>query len=80
MPKNVQIRDLDDETYAVLRRRAAAEDLSLAQYLRRELGRWASQPTMAELLDEADRWRERTGGVSREALDAALEDMRADRK
>lgn len=76
----MQIRDLDDTTYAVLRRRAAAEDLSLAQYLRRELGRWASQPTMAEWLAEADEWRERVGGVGPEAIKAAMEDVRADRK
>ena len=50
MSKNVQIRDLDDKIYAVLRRRAAAEDLSLTQYLRRELGRLASQPTMAPMV------------------------------
>ncbi|MBA2307969.1 MAG: hypothetical protein H0W01_01365 [Pseudonocardiales bacterium] len=79
MPKNVQIRDLDDETYAVLRRRAADEDLSLTQYLRRELSKWASQPTMEELLAESDRWRDRGGGVSREALDAAIDEMRATR-
>jgi plasmid stability protein len=30
-PKNVQIRNLDDATYEELRRRAAAEDLSLTQ-------------------------------------------------
>ena len=31
MPENVRIRDLDDATYDTLRRRAAAEDLSLAR-------------------------------------------------
>jgi len=80
MPKNVQIRAVDDQTYAVLRTRAAAEDLSLTQYLKRELDRLASTPTMAEFLDRADRRRERLGGgVSREAFEAALEEARGDR-
>ncbi|HEY6424972.1 MAG TPA: hypothetical protein VIY28_17375 [Pseudonocardiaceae bacterium] len=79
MSKTVQIRNLDDDVHAVLRQRAAAEGLSLTQYLKRELTRQASSPTMAEWLAEADSWREHTGGVSREALDAAIQDMRADR-
>lgn len=79
MARTVQIRDLNDETYEVLRSRAAARDLSLTQYLRRELDRLASAPTMADWLDDADRWRARHGGVSRDALDGAVEEMRADR-
>lgn len=80
MPKNVQIRNLDDATYEVLRKRAASEDLSLTQYLRRELDRLAAARTMADLLAEADLWRARHGGVSREAMDEAIEDMRASRR
>ena len=80
MPKNVQIRDLNDEVYAVLRGRAGAADLSLTQYLKQELSRLARTPTMAELLDRADRRRARGGGVSRVAVEAAFEDDRADRR
>ena len=80
MAKNVQIRNLDDATYEVLRRRAAAEDLSLTQYLRRELARLAGTPTMDEVLARADRRRERGGGVSRDDLLAALESDRDDRR
>lgn len=80
MPKNVQIRNLDDATYESLRRRAAADNLSLAQYLRRELNRLATTRTMAEILDEADARRARHGGVSREAMEEAIEDMRASRR
>lgn len=81
MPKNVQIRDVSDETYAVLRTRAAADGLSLAQFLRRELDRMADRPTMAELLERADRRRERLGGgVTRAALMAALEEDRQDKR
>ncbi|WP_219413129.1 FitA-like ribbon-helix-helix domain-containing protein [Pseudonocardia nigra] len=79
MPKNVQIRNLDDATYERLRARAKAGDLSLSQYLRHELQHLASVPTMAEWLDSADRRRAEHGGVSREDLDRAVAEMRADR-
>jgi plasmid stability protein len=52
MPKTIQIRDVDDETYRVLRSRAAAEGLSLTAYLKRELDRMAG-PTMGEWIDRA---------------------------
>ena len=78
MPKNVQIRNLDDAIYEKLRSRARASDLSLTQYLRRELEHLASVPTMAEWLAEADQWRVEHG-VSREALDEAMAEVRAGR-
>jgi antitoxin FitA len=78
--KTVQIRDLDDETYAVLRRRAAEQRVSLSHYLRHELDRLARTRTMAELLDEADALRARLGGVSREAIVEALHEGRAERE
>lgn len=49
----VQIRNLDDEAYAVLKRRAAASGRSLQEYLRLELERQAARPTLAEVLDQA---------------------------
>ncbi|MDN5748667.1 MAG: hypothetical protein L0H64_09185 [Pseudonocardia sp.] len=79
MPKNVQIRNLDDTTYETLRARAEAEDISLTQYLRRELDHLASVPSMTEWLAEGDRWRARYGGVSREAREQAFDDLRAER-
>ncbi len=81
VPKNVQIRNVDDATYEKLRSRAAAADLSLTQYLRRELNRLVEpqQPTMAEWLDRAEELRRRHGGVSGEVLATALEEARAER-
>lgn len=79
MPKNVQIRNVDDATYETLRARATAADLSLTQYLRRELDHLASVPSTAEWLDRADEFRRRTGGVSAEAVRAALDESRAER-
>lgn len=80
MAKTVQIRELDDDVYTILRTRAAAEDLSLSQYLRRELTRVASAPTMAELLERADRRRARGGGATAGAVAEAIEADRADRR
>lgn len=65
MGKAVQIRDVDDHTYRVLRTRAAAEGMSLTTYLRRELERLASAPTMAEWLSRAT---DRTWGVDGEEI------------
>ncbi len=81
MPKNVQIRNVDDATYEVLRQRAAEKDLSLTQYLRRELVRLAEprQQTMAEWLDRVDRSRHRYGGVSGKDVEAAFDEARAER-
>ena len=50
MPKAVQIRDVPDDAIAVLRTRAAAAGMSMSEYLRSELVRLASAPTMDEWL------------------------------
>jgi hypothetical protein len=51
MPKTVQIRDIDDEVYAALQRRAAEDGLSVPELLRREATRLAQRPSMKEWLD-----------------------------
>ena len=50
---SVQIKDVPDETHAVLRRRAAAAHQSLQEYLRSWLIAEASGPTVEEVLDRA---------------------------
>jgi hypothetical protein len=80
VPKNVQIRNLDDATYEKLRARARADGLSLSQYLRRELDHLADLATMAEVLERTDRWRAEGGGIPGEVLAAAHEADRADRR
>ncbi|HEY2766397.1 MAG TPA: hypothetical protein VGJ13_20655 [Pseudonocardiaceae bacterium] len=50
------------------------------KYLKQELSRLARTPTMAELLERADRRRARNGGASRAAVEAAFADDRADRR
>jgi plasmid stability protein len=80
VPKNVQIRNLDDATYEKLRARARADGMSLSQYLRRQLDHLADLATMAEILDRADTSRARGGGIPGEVLTAAHEADRAERR
>lgn len=50
---SVQIKDVPEETHAVLRRRAAAAHQSLQEYLRARLIEEASRPTVDEVLARA---------------------------
>jgi hypothetical protein len=54
MPKTVQIRDIDDEIYAALVRRAAEDGITVPELLRREAARLAARPSVAQ-------WLARTG-------------------
>ncbi|WP_067433530.1 FitA-like ribbon-helix-helix domain-containing protein [Nocardioides jensenii] len=49
----VQIRNLDDDAYAVLKGRAAASGRSLQEFLRLMLERQAAEPTVDEALAAA---------------------------
>ena len=51
MSKMVQIRNMPDDMHRVLKARAAAQGVSLADYLLRELRKSAEVPTMAEMLE-----------------------------
>lgn len=73
MPKTVQIRDIADDIYAALVRRAAEEGITVPELLRREAARLAARPSIsawlartgrrpstvstAEVLDNLDEWR-----------------------
>ncbi len=72
MGHTIQIRDVSDNAYTVMRTRAAAEGLSLSGYLRRQIESSASKPTMAELLDRADRRRARGGHTDGNAIAEAI--------
>jgi plasmid stability protein len=50
MPKTIQIRDIDDEVYSGLRRRAAEEGVSVPELLRAEATRIAARPSIASWL------------------------------
>lgn len=47
----VQIRDLPDDVHRTLKARAAARGVSLSEYLRIELTRSATRPTVDELVE-----------------------------
>lgn len=71
---SVQIKDVPEETHAVLRRRAAASHKSLQEYLLSKLVDEASRPTLEEVLDRAGG---RSGGQV--SLKAAARTLRAER-
>jgi plasmid stability protein len=50
MVKAVQIRNVPEDVHRVLRVRAAAEGLSLSEYLLKEVTRMAGSPTVADLM------------------------------
>lgn len=55
MPKTIQIRDVPDEDYAALVRRAAEAGITVPELLRQEVARLAARPTMKEWLDRTRR-------------------------
>ena len=73
MPRTVQIRDIDDETYAALARRAASAGTSVPELLRREAARFATRPTVEEWLATT---RRRPSTVTRDEILAALDEVR----
>lgn len=73
MPKTIQIRDVDDEVYAALSRRAAEAGISVPDLLRREAARLASRPTVEEWLA---RTRRRPSGIARSDVIEALDELR----
>ena len=73
MPKTVQIRDLDDDVYAGLARRAAEAGISVPELLRIEAGRLAARPTVKEWLARTGR---RSSALGRADIGAALDQQR----
>jgi hypothetical protein len=73
VPKTIQIRDVDDEVYAALSRRAAEAGLTVPDLLRREAARLASRPTMEEWLS---RTRRRPSDITRAQILEALDSFR----
>ena len=69
----MQIRDLDDEVYAGLARRAAESGVSVPELLRAEATRLAARPTLAAWLT---RTRRRQTGIDRAEVHAALDEQR----
>lgn len=75
MPKTVQIRDISDEVYAALVRRAAEEGITVPELLRREAARLAARPSVAEWLR---RTRRRSAEVTGPEVVRALDELRGE--
>jgi plasmid stability protein len=73
VPKTIQIRDLDDDVYAALRRRAAEAGLTVPDLLRREAARLAARPTVEEWLA---RTRRRPTDITTAEVIEALDEVR----
>lgn len=73
MPKTVQIRDLDDDVYAALARRAAEAGVSVPELLRSEAARLAARPSVETWLE---RTRRRSSPIEGREIRAALDEQR----
>lgn len=73
MPKTVQIRDIDDEVYAALVRRAAEVGITVPDLLRREAARMASRPSVEQWLA---RTRRRPSDIDRDEVIEAFDELR----
>ncbi|HUA73172.1 MAG TPA: hypothetical protein VL988_00280 [Solirubrobacteraceae bacterium] len=74
--KTIQIRNVPDEVHRTLRTRAAAADVSLSDFVLRELERVADRPPIAEVLQRAQ---SHPGGASSRDVIAALDAIRRER-
>jgi hypothetical protein len=75
MPKTIQIRDIDDEIYAGLVRRAGEEGITVPELLRREAARLAARPSVAQWLA---RTRRRPSAVSTADVLATIDEWRGE--
>jgi antitoxin FitA len=77
VPKTIQIRDVDDEVYAGLRRRAAEEGVSVPELLRAEAKRIAERPSITAWLAST---RRRSSEVGASDVLGALDELRDARR
>lgn len=74
MSKMIQIRDVPDEVHRTLKVRAAAEGLSLSDYIKRDLEELAKQATIEDVFASA-----RARGSSGITTEEIVTDIRASR-
>jgi hypothetical protein len=75
MPKTIQIRDIDDDLYAALVRRASELGISVPELLRREAARIVSRPSVKEWLE---RTRRRPSNITPSDIRDALDETRGE--
>lgn len=73
MPKTIQIRDIDDQVYAALVRRAGEAGITVPELLRREAHRLAARPSVEEWLA---RTRRRPSPITTAEVAEALDELR----
>jgi antitoxin FitA len=76
MSKMIQIRNVPDEVHRILKVRAAAEGLSLSDYIKRDLEELAKQATIEEVFASARARGE--SGVTAEEIVSDLRQLRGD--
>lgn len=74
----IQIRDISEDAYEVIRRRARAAGQSIQAYMKRQVEQMASEPDDSELLADLDRFVEAHG--IRLDLEDLLADLDAERR
>ncbi len=77
MNKNLHVRDFDGTLHEVLVSRAKRQGLSLSEYLRRELVRLASNPSIDEVMERLINLPR--PNIPREVIEQAREEARAER-
>ncbi|HEX6538228.1 MAG TPA: antitoxin [Candidatus Dormibacteraeota bacterium] len=75
----IQVREIPEESYETLRRRARRHGMSMQAYVRRELIALAGRPNKEEALEAIDAAIERLG-LSQPSIGSILEDLAADRR
>ena len=75
VPKTIQIRDLDDDVYAALSRRATDAGVTVPELLRQEAARLAARPTVDDWLA---RTRRRPSPTTTVEVLEALDELRGD--
>jgi antitoxin FitA len=73
MSKTVQIRDIDDDVYLALVRRAAEIGVTVPEFLRREITRLTARPSLEEWLE---RTRRRPSDITTEEVLATFDELR----
>jgi plasmid stability protein len=76
MSKMIQIRDVPDEVHRTLKVRAAAEGLSLSDYIKRDLEELAKQATIEEVFARARARGE--SGITAEEIVSDLRQLRGE--
>jgi hypothetical protein len=81
MPKMIQIRNVPDDVHRALRVRAAAEGISLSDYIKRDLEELAKQATLEDVFAgaRARGVRAREGGGSPITSEEIVAGIRASR-